>query len=65
MSHNLAAGIRGGQLVFATFKNFGGVLIYNILHEAGFQADGHAVHLAANLVITIHHGGRVWTSFRI
>jgi hypothetical protein len=25
-----------------------------LLHEAGFQTDGHAVHLAVNLVIAIH-----------
>jgi hypothetical protein len=25
-----------------------------LLHEAGFQADGHGVHLAINLMVTIH-----------
>ena len=25
-----------------------------LLHEAGFQADGQAVHLAVNLVIALH-----------
>ena len=26
----------------------------SLLHEAGFQGDGHAVHLAINLVIAVH-----------
>jgi len=28
-----------------------------LLHEAGFQADGHAVHLAGDLVIALQADG--------